>query len=255
MEGDLRGIVIRIIVALILSFFFSVAVHEAGHLAGGCITGYKLTEFTLFWVSYCPLAGGRRWRKGGCLGQCLMHPRTISQNGRLLIIGGIAANLLTGIVSACIGLLQDSVNGIIFSFSMSGMNIAAAIINFLSDSPTNDGSTFTDAGINELHMEMYNRLMLVYMYQATETRLSDIPQEVMKAPEIYDSTLSAELSVYRYMAAKERFEHGKEDGVLLNEIRHRLKRYIDGTGIKEGLFIPCDELVITEERKGVKYDF
>ena len=81
---------------IILGTVLSVPIHESGHLAGGLLTGYKFVSFRIAGVKLVRDCTDFRLKKGSLtpIGQCIMTSDRMDRSPVLLILGGIAANLI-----------------------------------------------------------------------------------------------------------------------------------------------------------------
>ncbi|MCR5323593.1 MAG: M50 family metallopeptidase [Lachnospiraceae bacterium] len=222
-----------------LSFLLCVMIHEFGHFVGGTLSGYKLSSFEI--MGLCVIKGDDgfkiRIRKKACLGQCVMFTPDLQRKATLLMIGGVLANLAVALFCTlmlllCLkaqvdtpGFVQLQMNSLLFIMFLSIsliMNTAAVICNMIPGNPTNDGSTFADARKSVLHTEAYNRIMCIYARLNEGYEWKDIEHDLFDMPDMYLSSLSAELACYRFLHFRE-LKNGEKDTAL-----KRLERFAPG---------------------------
>lgn len=237
MEKEITKLIILILSSVLTGLLAGIPIHEFGHLLGGLFAGYRFTSMTMFGVGILQENGKMkaRRRKGLPIGQCLMHPRCLKQNPAMLIAGGIVANMSVGVFSLIVGILSESIEKTVVYLSFGGMNLAMGLMNIIPDSPTNDGSTLRDATKNELHTEMYNRIMLVYRDLERGSRYMDLDENLLDAPDIYDSTLAAELALYRYYRIRDLYSDDENRQNLIRIELLKLAHYAPGTGVMEAI--------------------
>ena len=224
-----------IVASIAVSVPIGVFVHETGHFIGGRMAGYKFTMMSMFGLTVSCFYGRLHFRieRKGPPGQCQMHPVTLKQNGTGLIIGGIVANACVGLTMIVYGVLSCQIYGFIFYTVVGGMNLALAVQNMLPGSVTNDGSTMRDAGASPVNMEIYNRLMIIYMLLEEGSTPLEIPEFLFDAPLLWESALSAELSLYRYMQVKEKYRYERKGRERIRREYCRLMLYSPETCILE----------------------
>lgn len=92
------------VVAFFVSLIIIVTFHEAGHLIGGLLTGYKFVSFRIFNFTFIKLNGKiivKRFSIAGTGGQCLLLPPDLPLDKiptSLYLAGGIIVNLLLLII-------------------------------------------------------------------------------------------------------------------------------------------------------------
>lgn len=229
----LKDMVLSIFAALVLV----VPLHELGHFIGGVISGYRFTSITLFRVCIYDDYGKLKITRhtDGPIGQCLMHPKCIRQNPVMLIAGGIAMNIMIGMIFLIIGITAADLKVMVSCVCFGGINLAMGLMNAMPDSPTNDGSTLIDATRSNVRSEIYNRIMLVYRQLETGHRYKELSEDILEGPDIYDSTLAAELALYRYYRIRDLYSEDKNNQNLIRIEMLKLTRYAPGTGVMEAM--------------------
>lgn len=220
-----------------ITMILVVVVHELGHLIGGLISHYRLSLFEVFGLTVFRGAEGfmLRFDRHQPLGQCLMYPDEISQNPKPLIVGGCLANLTAGVIALAAGMLNHGFELTILCIWLGGVNLIAALANILPESPTSDGGTLRDVKEGPDRAELYNRLMLVYMYLEKGSGYVGVPGEILEAPCLYDSTISAELAVYRYFKMRDMAEDNEAYADEARKMMIELARFRPQTGISEAV--------------------
>ena len=207
-----------------IGFLLCVILHETGHLVGGLLSGYAFSSFEIFGIK--TVRNGHTLRISisdrPCIGQCIMKPGSMAQEPGLLILGGVIANIFTGTVFLSLLMMEffketvpdldgnflkrgfdKGICAEIFFLFFAGINLAAGLMNCLESNGTNDGHTFADSKKSSFHTEAYNRIMMIYCEMNAGKKLSEMDTGLFKFPDIYLSSLSAELSVYRFLRARE----------------------------------------------------
>lgn len=107
-DVDISGVVLSGLTAIasfIISICILIPVHEAGHLAGGLLSGYRFVSFRIFNLTFIKEEGKlkiKRYSIAGTGGQCLMSPpdRPITEIPTVLYnLSGILANLLVLLIA------------------------------------------------------------------------------------------------------------------------------------------------------------
>lgn len=138
---------IWLLIWIVLAFVLQIAIHEAGHLVFGLLTGYQFLSYRLFSFLWQKHTDGKVrfsfYSLLGTLGQCLMSPPK-PVNGKipyvLYNLGGGFANLLSIFFFELLKLPGwfDTV----FLDTMSGVGLLLAMTNLIpfSDLISNDGA-------------------------------------------------------------------------------------------------------------------
>lgn len=220
-----------------ITLLLTIIVHELGHLVGGLLTHYRFTMIEVLGVVLYRCGGRLRLRleRRLPLGQCLMHAPSLSANPGMLILGGCIANLFVGVGLLAAGMLVREFLLMLLLIYAGGINILAGIANIIPESATSDGATYRDAASDPVRAQIYNRLMEVYMHLENGEGYAGLPEDILAAPTLYDSTLAAELAVYRYYRLR---DLSARDATLREEAKLMLldlARYRPETGIGEVL--------------------
>lgn len=223
--------IVKLLTVTAASIAFSVPaavlIHELGHLAGGWLYKYRFTSITVMRIKLSFQKGrpSLRYIRNGPLGQCIMHPKTIRQKAGGLILGGILSNAVTGAAVLTGGAFVSNLYVMIICITLGSMNLIAAIMNWMSESVTNDGNTYREAGKDPRNTELYNRIMLIYHLLDQGTDYASLPDELLKEPLDNRSSLAAEIAMFRYYRAREKFSENKCSKAELFLEEEKLKRY------------------------------
>lgn len=179
------------VLCFVIGFYFSIIVHEGGHLVFGLLSGYGFSSFRIgpfMWIKQGGSIRLKRLSIAGTGGQCLMTPPDKNDIPVILYnLGGVFANLiLTGIL-------------LLGSFLLSSMSLVSlvlflnAIISFVialtNGLPLDIGGISND-GMNALHLSASNDARLAFKNQllmsaaqASGLSLSEMPSEWFSLPE------------------------------------------------------------------------
>lgn len=86
--------------SFVVSLFALIMLHEAGHLVGGLMSGYRFVSFRVFNYTFIKVDGRLRVKKfaiAGTGGQCLLAPPDVTDEAAPVTaynLGGLAANVL-----------------------------------------------------------------------------------------------------------------------------------------------------------------
>lgn len=221
---------VGIIATALVSVVFSIALHEAGHLLFGLMTGYKFSSYRIFNLMWIKGEDGKIKRKkfsvAGTGGQCLLVPPKM-KNGKFPVVlynlGGVITNTI-----ACILFL------ILFIVCFKIKYLALLMLIFLSINLTfalSNGIPLTTSGIdndakNALSIRKNPEAMRAFWIQmkineenSKGKRLKDLPEEWFEKPskEGMKNSIIATLAVYRAnrLLDQKKFEESDE---LMKEI-------------------------------------
>ena len=222
-EGGGLPSVLLLFLALIVSLYMQIILHEAGHLICGLLSGYRFSSFRI--GSFILLKSGgkfllRRLTIAGTGGQCLMRPPVLKEGKipvRLYNLGGALMNLVlfglflalyflaaaplfktVCLINAAIGLLFAATNGI---------PMRMGLID-------NDGrNAFSLEKNPDAILAFYHQLKVNEMV-AERMRLKDMPEEWFTVSESADqkNAIIASIEVFacnRLMDAH-KFEEAEE---------------------------------------------
>lgn len=174
-----------------LGFFGQIIVHEAGHMVGGLISGYRFCSFRIGSLMLVKGDEGyklSRFSLAGTGGQCLMSPPDMKDGGiptTLYNVSGVLANLiLSALCAAAYALLWDSPAGVAFAV-VGLMGVYLAVTNGI---PMNTGAVDND-GKNAVSMAKDKAAQRAFWLQlkvnelsSKGMRLRDMPGEWFVQP-------------------------------------------------------------------------
>lgn len=178
-------------VSLYISIFLQTAVHEAGHLVFGLLSGYRFSSYrvgSLMWVKESGKLRFRRMTVAGTGGQCLMAPPEL-QNGMIPVVlynlGGSLMNIIVSLLCLCGYVIS---NGL-----LSTALLIAAIIGFafavINGVPMRMGIVDND-GYNAFALRKDRNALHAFWIQmkineqlSHGVRLKDMPEEWFSIPE------------------------------------------------------------------------
>ena len=232
---------------LFVVMYGHIALHEAGHLLFGLLTGYGFSSYRVGSLMLVKESGKLRLRSrsiAGTGGQCLMTPPDMV-DGKipyvLYNLGGITVNVLLAVVCLIVaqGMEQNSVWRALMILSVV-IGIGFALVNGIPlklGGVNNDGHNALSLGKDPDAMRSFWIQMKVNEQIASGKRLKDMPAEWFEVPEDekLENPMLASLAVFatnRYMDEK-----NFEDGAALME------RLLEGktgmVGVHKNLMI-CD---------------
>lgn len=208
-KGNIYVDMIWLLVGLLLGFFFSTAVHEAGHLVFGLITGYGFVSYRLGSLTIVRTDGKmklKRMKLAGTGGQCLMSPPEM-KDGRypfvLYQLGGVIFNLIFAALFIAIAFAVSgppALRGILADIAL--IDLATALTNGIPmrvGPIDNDGRNAMLLGKNDAARAAMHTQLCVAAAGAEGKRLRDMPEEWFAMPDEKDmgNTLSATIAVFR----------------------------------------------------------
>ena len=156
---------------------FAVLIHEMGHLISGLLTGYRFMSFKLLWFSMEDTGNGKRFRIRGINppGQCLMYPVKSNADPVMMILGGVVANLVSGMIFIVQGLVISEIvfKGIALYLGCIGITIG--LYNLSLGSKYSDGNTYREIRRDKEAGHIYNNIMTIYRYFSTGRSYADMP--------------------------------------------------------------------------------
>ncbi|MGM9619191.1 MAG: hypothetical protein ACI3W8_05085 [Oscillospiraceae bacterium] len=191
------GEVLLSLAALLLimyaAIFLQMAIHEAGHLVFGLLSGYGFSSFRLMsfmWVKEDGKLRLRRFSLAGTGGQCLMTPPEPGADGRFPVVlynlGGSLMNVLAGLVFLglyCLLPCPPFFSAALLMLALSGF--ALALMNGV---PLRTGTVDND-GYNALSLRRSPEALRAFWVQmkvngqtARGLRLKDMPEEWFIVP-------------------------------------------------------------------------
>lgn len=238
-------LILAMAVALVLQF----AIHEAGHLVCGLISGYRFSSYRLGSLMVLKKDGRlclRRLSMPGTGGQCLMLPPGSPDGGFPVILfnlGGVIANLLAAAVSACLLPLVGGHKAVAaFLGGMAFFGVMLALVNGIpmrGSAVPNDGWNALNLGKDKLARRSFWVQLSVNAALVDGMRMKDMPDEWFELPpdDRLDETFAATLAVFAENRMMDRHDFG--DALQLAN-----KLLADGAGTVElhRPLVACDRV-------------
>ena len=182
-----------LVFCIYLAFFQQGAVHEAGHLICGLLSGYGFASYrigSLMWIKQYGKVRFKRFSIAGTGGQCLMTPPELTEEGMpyvLYNLGGVLMNLLLAALCLCADFLWAEnwyLSAFLIVTALSGVWLAAVNgIPLKLGLLNNDGRNILDISRNRDELRAFWLQMKVAEQQAKGVRLKDMPAEWFRMPE------------------------------------------------------------------------
>lgn len=202
--GGMLGALLLLFAGFVLGMYLQIAVHEAGHLVCGLLTGYRFRSYRLGSLMILREDGRLRLRRlkiAGTAGQCLLAPPDWSEDLPVMLynLGGCLANLLMTVLCLLVWLptRQHWLGALPLAMGLIG--IAMALSNGI---PMRVGGVDND-GRNALSLKQdmeakraFWQQMKVSEAQADGLRLYQMPEIWFQYPENrLDNPLVASVAV------------------------------------------------------------
>lgn len=207
-----------LVVSLMLSLYLQVILHEAGHMVFGLLTGYRFVSFRIG-SRMIQVENGRLCRRqyslSGTGGQCLMAPPEMTDGKmpyKLYNMGGVLANLLTGLLAAGLAATNRDVWTLKALFDMlCFVGVGSALLNGIPmqvQGMPNDGANEVEMGRNPAAQRALWVQLSVNARQVQGVPLREMPEEWFALPaEGLDNGMIAPLAVLHanYLMDQQRF--------------------------------------------------
>lgn len=198
--------ILGLILGLYVILFAHVAIHEAGHLIFGLLTGYGFSSFRLGSFMLLQENGKLRLRRlslPGTGGQCLMTPPELV-DGKipylLYNLGGCILNLAVSTVALLLWVLLPK--NTVVSVLLMMAAVFGLVLALSNGIPTRMGSVDND-GCNALTLAKHPDAMKAFWLQlkvneqlSKGVRLKDMPEEWFAEPENVDNGLNAVSAIF-----------------------------------------------------------
>ena len=192
-----------------LALIFSIAIHEAGHLVFGLMTGYKFSSYRIFSLMWIKDENSKirlkRFKLAGTGGQCLMTPPDM-KDGRIpstiYNLGGVFANIIIGLIFLALFLIFIDIKilaAIMMIFCI--VNITFAMTNGIpmsSSGVDNDAKNAIAIKRSPEAMRAFWIQMKINEKTSKGVRLKDMPDEWFALPseEEMQNSMIASLAVF-----------------------------------------------------------
>lgn len=208
--------------ALVVGVLANAILHEAGHLVGGLLTGYKFLSFRIFNLTLQKEDDDWHWKKFsimGTLGQCLMcPPHTQNVPYFWYNVGGVMVNLIICVIS-CMMLYTFDLPMI--SFEICVMLLATGVWFLLTNAipmtpggVPNDGKNILILWRHPEQRKHFHNMLAVAAEQSLGKRACEMSEEWFEStPVTKDSTvmeMSARNLHYARLMDEMRFDEARE---------------------------------------------
>lgn len=219
------------IVTAVFALILGIAIHEAGHLIFGLMTGYKFSSYRIFSLIWIKDENNKikfkRFKLAGTGGQCLMIPPDM-KDGKipftLYNLGGVFANIIIGILFFILFLIFINIKllaltMIIFSIT----NITFAMSNGIpmtASGVDNDAKNAISIKEDPEAMRAFWIQMKINEKVSKGIRLKDMPNEwfILPPKEKMENSMIAAIAVFsaNRLIEEKRFEEA--DALMENII-------------------------------------
>lgn len=208
-------------VALVVGVLDNAILHEAGHLVGGLLTGYKFLSFRIFNLTLQKEDDGWHWKKFnllGTLGQCLMCPPHTQEVPYFWYnVGGVMVNLIICVVSG-IMLFFDLP---MLAFVLCVMHLAVGVWFLLMNAipmtvggVSNDGKNILVLWRHPEQRKQFHNMLAVAAEQSRGKRVCELPQEWFESTPLTKGSTVMEMSArnlnYVRLMDEMRFDEARE---------------------------------------------
>ena len=234
-----------LLVGVYIAMALQIAIHEAGHLVFGLLTGYRFSSyrfFSLMWIKQDGRLHFKRLSLAGTGGQCLMAPPDWREDCPYVLynLGGVLMNLISAALFWLLSLIASPLARILLLFCAI-IGLAFALMNGvpLRVGPIdNDGRNILSIRKSPAARRAFWLQMKVNERQAAGVRLRDMPEDWFSLPgdETPENSIMAAVPLNRAMRLMDaqRFDEAAA-------LQDRLLRTEDLAGIYRGLLC-CDRV-------------
>ncbi|MBQ9668709.1 MAG: hypothetical protein IJV45_08225 [Prevotella sp.] len=223
-------IVVTMLVCTALAYVVNTALHEAGHLVGGLLSGYRFLSYRVFSLTLTRDEGGRlcfrRYSLAGTAGQCLMLPPE-GDGASLPFVcyhaGGVVMNLVVVVVSVVVlRLTHPGFFWLSLGLMMIFVGLFMALLNGLplkiSGFP-NDGRNLLDLSRSpEMRRNVVNQMRVVGAFSQGR-RLVEMPREWLQRVDDLDSKnmhqLASQISYIGLLEDEGRYDYARLEAEAL----------------------------------------
>ena len=195
-----------LMLAVYVSMVLQIAIHEAGHLVFGLLTGYRFSSYRIFSLMWIKEGGRLRFRRlslAGTGGQCLMAPPDWREDYPYVLynLGGVLMNLLSALLFWLLSLAVSPLWQMALRFAAL-IGLAYALLNGLPlrvGPIDNDGRNIVSIRKSPAARRAFWLQMKIAESSAAGQRLREMPAEWFRLPgdERCESSILAAVPVYR----------------------------------------------------------
>lgn len=204
--GRFAMLVGTVIVAVYVGLFLQIAVHEAGHLVFGVMTGYGFVSYRVGNIILINQGGKLKLAKyslAGTSGQCLMSPPAGSMTDYPVFLYNMGGCIMNLIFSALTGLLWVFCRDVpilpAFAGIVAMIGLFFAVLNGIPvkvGPVSNDGTNALTLMKNPLAREAFWKQLRINQLNSSGTRLRDMPEELFRMSTDGDDALSLSVHVF-----------------------------------------------------------
>ncbi|MCQ2213694.1 MAG: hypothetical protein MJZ36_08660 [Bacteroidaceae bacterium] len=235
--------------ALVVGVFANTILHEAGHLVGGLLTGYKFLSFRIFNLTLQKEDDDWHWKKFsimGTLGQCLMcPPHTQNVPYFWYNVGGVMVNLIICVIS---GTMLYAFDLTMVPFEICVMLLATGVWFLLTNAipmtpggVPNDGKNILILWRHPEQRKHFHNMLAVAAEQSLGKRACEMSEEWFEStPVTKDSTvmeMSARNLHYARLMDEMRFDEAREVAEELMSIGRALPQLFQMEVASDLLFL------------------
>ena len=238
-------IVLIYVIMAYIGAMIHIAVHEAGHLIFGKLTGYEFKSYRIFNLMWQKDKDGKvrfyKYSLAGTGGQCMMGPPEMKDDNIqdmpfvLYNLGGIIMNLVVSLIFFGFFLLQKETNYFKgFCVVMVIIGISYVLANGIPlPASTNDGSNTLSIARSKKARKAFWVQMKGVILLTEGTRIKNFPKEWFSMPDEkgLQNTMEAVMAVYvcdrlmdehRFNEAKKTIDQLLDANTAINEIHRKL---------------------------------
>ncbi len=232
------------IVALVVSMYLHIVLHEGGHLIMGLASGYRFVSFRIgsfIWLRQGETIVRKKFSIPGTAGQCLLDPPDLDEKGEMPCLlynlgGGLSNLFFAGLAVLAAGTLENSILKMAL-IPFAAVGIYLAVMNLLPlkiGGIANDGYNIRSFRKNKTGVKaLFLQLRINRLQQTDGLRLSEIPDFLFDIPggESVESSngdpLTDALLVFRFqrLIDQKRFDEAADLGRKLEALEKILPLY------------------------------
>lgn len=178
-----------LILFVIIAIVAQIAIHEAGHLVAGLLSGYQFLSYRIFNLLWQKIDGKINFSFfsiSGTLGQCLMiPPKPVDGKVPYLLyhLGGGLANILSSLLFYLLSLISNDATILLECLVFFGLFFAVTNLIPMSESLANDGANILAISKNPKASLYIANTLAVHALLAQGKRYSEIPDDYFLLPE------------------------------------------------------------------------
>lgn len=263
----MRYFIIAILLMFFLMYPLQIIIHEAGHLIGGLLTGYRFLSFRVFSTVFIKKDGRilkKKFSIKGTAGQCLMYPPELKADGSfpyiLYNLGGGLSNLIFSVpfIIPAVRMEHSFARILIWIWVIFGIVLAITNIIPMTYGVQNDGMNLYRMLKNSSMRKIFYLQLKLNAEMSDGKRIQGYAPEVFVLPEDVDDTdmlaMYLQMMGYYQQLALNHMDTAKE---MLSKMVEKLDSYkpaiIDLIEMERLFFMvlehqPIEEIAVLYER-------